>query len=205
MKKPGIAVLHKSRCFGVYAGLRRVAGRPFVYNYDISGWEAADELYKAAGAVLLLFGGVSLGRALCQKIEAGFAQTEGFIALLKYIRNQIDCYLMPVDKILAGCDPGILETCGVSADADLSVIHSFSELLDCCELCISEVLAELLRKFAGELGTSYRDTQLKICDYYIGKLTAERDRLQAELPARRKMIMTICISLLPALPLFDIV
>ena len=96
--------------------------------------------YKAAGAVLLLFGGVSLGRALCQKIEAGFAQTEGFIALLKYIRNQIDCYLMPVDKILAGCDPGILETCGVSADADLSVIHSFSELLDCCELCISEVL-----------------------------------------------------------------
>jgi stage III sporulation protein AA len=44
MKKPGIAVLHKSRCFGVYAGLRRVAGRPFVYNYDISGWEAADEL-----------------------------------------------------------------------------------------------------------------------------------------------------------------
>jgi len=118
--------------------------------------------YKAAGAVLLLFGGVSLGRALCQKIEAGFAQTEGFIALLKYIRNQIDCYLMPVDKILAGCDPGILETCGVSADADLSVIHSFSELLDCCELCISEVLAELLRKFAGELGTSYRDTQLKM-------------------------------------------
>ena len=43
-EKPGIAVLHKSRCFGVYAGLRRVAGRPFVYNYDISGWEAADEL-----------------------------------------------------------------------------------------------------------------------------------------------------------------
>ncbi len=149
--------------------------------------------YKAAGALLLLLGGVALGRALCQRIEAGFSQTEGFIALLKYIRNQIDCYLMPVDKILAGCDPGILEACGVSAEADLSGIRSFSELLDCCELCISEASAELLRKFAGELGTSYRDTQLKICDYYIGKLAAERDRLQAELPARRKMIMTVCI------------
>ena len=47
MKKPGIAVLHKPVLRG-----RRAApggGRPFVYNYDISGWEAADELYKAAG------------------------------------------------------------------------------------------------------------------------------------------------------------
>ncbi|NLW74251.1 MAG: hypothetical protein GX057_05065 [Clostridiales bacterium] len=150
-------------------------------------------LYKVLGALLLLFGGVLCGRALCRRAEAGLLQTEGFVALLKYIRNQIDCYLMPVDRILAGCDPGILMACGLVADADLREIKSFSELLDCCELCVSEATAELLRKFAGELGTSYRDMQLKICDYYIGKLSAERDRLQAELPARRKMIMTICI------------
>jgi hypothetical protein len=145
------------------------------------------------GALLLLFGGVLCGRALCQKAETGLGQTEGYVALLKYIRNQIDCYLMPVDRILTGCDPGILLACGLPADTDLREIKSFSGLLDCCELCVSEETAELLRKFAGELGTSYRDTQLKICDYYIGKLSAERDRLQAELPARRKMIMTICI------------
>lgn len=44
LKKPGIVSLHKSRCFGAYAGLSRVSGRLFAYNYEISGWEAANEL-----------------------------------------------------------------------------------------------------------------------------------------------------------------
>ncbi len=43
MKKPGIAKLHKSRCFGAYAGLSRVSGRAFVYSYDITEWEAAND------------------------------------------------------------------------------------------------------------------------------------------------------------------
>ncbi len=42
MKKPGIARLHRSRCFGAYACLGRLPDRPFTYSYDVSDWEAAD-------------------------------------------------------------------------------------------------------------------------------------------------------------------
>lgn len=42
MKKPGIAKLHKSRCFGAYVLLGRLPDRPYTYSYDVSDWEAAD-------------------------------------------------------------------------------------------------------------------------------------------------------------------
>lgn len=42
MKKPGIALLHKSRCFGAYAGLSRRPGRVFEYDFDVADWESAD-------------------------------------------------------------------------------------------------------------------------------------------------------------------
>lgn len=42
MKKPGIAMLHRSRCFGAYAGLTRAPGRAFTYNYTVAAADALD-------------------------------------------------------------------------------------------------------------------------------------------------------------------
>lgn len=145
-------------------------------------------VFKLAGAALLIICGGLTGRALCESSEVALCRTEGFISLLKYIRNQIDCYLMPVDKILSGCPADILDSCGACPG-----IRSFTELLETCDGKLPPDTAALLEKFAAELGTTYRDTQLKLCDYYINKLTAERDKLQSEAPAHRKMIMTLCI------------
>jgi hypothetical protein len=100
-----------------------------------------------------------------------------------HTRNNVD-----FDKILSGCSAEILNACGATPGA-----RSFNELLETCDGKLPPDTAELLEKFAAELGTTYRDTQLKLCDYYISKLTAERDRLQSDVPARRKMIMTLCI------------
>ncbi len=145
-------------------------------------------VFKLAGAALLIICGGLTGRALCESSEIAFYRTEGFISLLKYIRNQIDCYLMPVEKILSGCPADIFYSCGASPGT-----RSFTELLQTCDGKLPPDTVTLLEKFAVELGTTYRDTQLKLCDYYINKLTAERDKLQSEAPARRKMIMTLCI------------
>lgn len=41
MKKPGIVQLHKNRCFGAYVGIRRVAGKNFVFDYDIADHDSA--------------------------------------------------------------------------------------------------------------------------------------------------------------------
>jgi hypothetical protein len=144
--------------------------------------------YKLAGTALLLFCGGMTGRAICEKSKTVLTRTEGFIALIKYIRNQIDCYLMPLEKILAGCPDDILEACGSIRGA-----KTIFEFLGSCDLQLSDESVNLLNKFAAELGSGYRDTQLKLCDYYIGKLTSERDRMQSEYPARRKMIMTLCL------------
>lgn len=43
LAKPGIRLLHESRCFGAYVGLSR-AMVGFDYHYDIHTWEAADAL-----------------------------------------------------------------------------------------------------------------------------------------------------------------
>lgn len=43
MKKPGIAQLHRGRCFGEYVGISRAAGVAFAYRYDIADHAAAGE------------------------------------------------------------------------------------------------------------------------------------------------------------------
>ena len=43
LARPGIRLLHESRCFGAYVGLAR-GDRPFTYHYDVRTWEDADAL-----------------------------------------------------------------------------------------------------------------------------------------------------------------
>lgn len=155
-------------------------------------------VFKLTGAALLIAAGCGTGRFLCVAERRRLTQTDGFIALLRFIRAKIDIYLLPIDKILSGCDSSILSACGaVPAD-------SFEKLLDGCEFYTGPGVRELLYKFAGELGKSNRTAQLGHCDYYIGRLSAERDRMDSELPRRCRLYMTLslCAAAVVALLLF---
>ena len=120
-------------------------------------------------------------------------QIDAFISLLRYIKKQVECFSVPISTIIALCDSKILEGCGIDLKGKKEVI--LSELLQDCDFYIDIEAVEILKKFGDEFGKTYRDDQLKSCDYYISELIKYREKIGQELPKERKMRFAVCFCI----------
>ncbi|MBQ9802266.1 MAG: hypothetical protein IJW51_04270 [Clostridia bacterium] len=142
--------------------------------------------FKWLGIGLILLCGIFAGVCFAAFERRRVAQAEGFLALLRLIRLQIDCFSMPVGHILAACDKEVLSACGATAvPADLGT------MLATTRLYLSEDICRLLREFASRLGGSYREEELRCCDYYLARLAPYCDVLRADLARRERMALLL--------------
>ena len=116
-------------------------------------------------------------------------QTDAFISLLRYIKKQIDCFSAPISVIMAQCNKKLLEDCGIDTKSinDLSYNDFFARIIENCDFYIDNEAIEILQKFGHEFGKTYRDEQLRSCDYYISELVKYREKIALEIPKERKM------------------
>ena len=143
--------------------------------------------FKVLGALLMMGTGIAFGVTLSAFERRRCRQAEGFLVLLRHIKLQIDCFSLPVCRILTGCDGRILTDCGVESET----LRDFSSLLDGTRLYVPEEFYRLLREFGRQLGSSYREDQLRCCDYFLERLTPMCDKLRAELSKREKMMLLL--------------
>lgn len=153
---------------------------------------------KWLGILLLLAGGLSAGLALRAFFRRRCAQAEGFLALLRYIRWQIDCFSAPRERILANCDRKVLADCGVEKN---DRPKDFSALLQSVRLFLPEEMSSLLSDCMGELGGSYRGEQLRCIDYYTARLSPMCEQMRKELPKWEKLALILPLSLAAAVVL----
>ena len=143
------------------------------------------------GGVLLLAGfGFYFVRESFQKKK--LIQLAGFINLLDYIKNQISCYLIPIDKILRNCDEKIINDCRLTASSNSK---SLEEMLDKCEFYVDDEIQKKLYSFARDLGRGYLNEQIKLCDQYISELKAIFENLKIERIKDKKLSLAICLSI----------
>ena len=121
----------------------------------------------------------------------GVKQSEAFIELIEYIKNQVECFLLPVDKILEACDKGLLSRCGFNADSRSPL--SISEIIDCSDLYVDTEVAELMKKFANEFGSVYKDEQIRLCNHCISELRCYVNKAQAKYTNDRKMYLGLSV------------
>jgi len=113
---------------------------------------------------------------------------DGWIELIFHIRTRIDCYLTPIGEILATADRELLKPCmGTPSDSSLEALLQKSRFL------LSPEANRLLTAFARELGGSYREEQVKRCDYYADALRRLRDKEFDQLPARLRVRCALCL------------
>ena len=146
--------------------------------------------YRIVGALLLALSGGWGAYLMNQRITLTLRQTEAWLALLRYVKTQVDCFALPGTRILKGVDPALLRACGYEAE---SPPDSFLALLGGCGIRDRES-ERILSAFAREFGRSYREEQTKGCAYYCELLAARRDALAEGLPARKKVNSTLWIS-----------
>lgn len=139
-------------------------------------------VFKWGGFALIICCGIFAGRSIVLFERRKYMQIEGFVALLQYVRLQIECFSLPVPKILAQCDEKILTACGVEGTP-----HDFEALLSKTTLYLSEEYCRLLYEFATRLGSGYREEQLRCCEYYLTRLQTYLDSTRTELVKRERM------------------
>ena len=146
--------------------------------------------FKFIGIVLILCCGVLAGLAFAAFERRRCRQAEGFLSLLRHIRLQIDCFSIPVVQILDSCDTRILIDCGTEA----TKLPDFNALLHGTRLYVPEEMCRLLVDFGAQLGSSYREEQLRCCDYFLERLIPCCDALRTELPKRERMALILPIA-----------
>ena len=145
-------------------------------------------LLKILGICMILGAG---GMAACSAVgteRRKLSVLDGWIDLILHIRGQIDCYLTPLEDILIHADPKLLSACmGTSKD------RTPAELLRRSAPFLDPESNRLLEGFTREIGSSYREEQIKRCDHYLLVLQKNREQLASQLPARIKVSATLCI------------
>ena len=109
-------------------------------------------------------------------------QAEGFLALLRHIRMHIDCFSAPIAQILSNVDPHTRKLCAVPDG-----VADFAELLQHTGLLFPLEIRTVLYEFSANLGKSYKEEQLRCCDYCIARLVPLCEKLREELPHRMKL------------------
>jgi hypothetical protein len=147
-------------------------------------------MLKFLGALLILSVGIFAAFVSVEYEKKRLSVVDGWIDLILYIRGQIDCYLTPIGDILSGGDRALFEACmSPSNAADLPAILGASEIY------LDGDARRTLESFVREIGTGYREEQLKRCDFFISSLRSQRERIATALPMRVRLCATLCICI----------
>ena len=154
---------------------------------------------KIVGCVILLMAGGYVSVSLTRFERCRLRVLDGYIALIRYIKGQIDCYAMPVTDILARADPAVIAAClGLEFDTPIPTFspageHPLPDMVRQSRLYLEPESERLLRDFTGELGTAYRAQQVARCEHYLEALTEERRKLNDSLPVRLRVGSVLCL------------
>ncbi len=113
---------------------------------------------------------------------------DGFIALIFYIKGQVDCYARPIGDIMYSLPPEILRACGCPGGA-----LTIEDLIEESKIYLDRESFRLLSSFANEFGSIFREEQTKRCDHYIGLLSEIRGGAAQKLDGEMRAGGAVCL------------
>lgn len=145
-------------------------------------------IYKFIGAALVVLGGWLIGDMLCRRERLRCEQVGSAIELMRYIRSQINIYLLPLGEIVLNCDRELVRSCGAERFdvSENGVIFRGESVID-------EALCHSLSEYFERAGRGDRASELKLCDHYIAFFDGRYQQLSRECPRRCRLIMTLCL------------
>ncbi|MBE6584679.1 MAG: hypothetical protein E7649_06875 [Ruminococcaceae bacterium] len=117
---------------------------------------------------------------------------DGFVALIFYIKGQIDCYSRPRSEILNSLPPEIFHACNCPMGA-----ATLEEMVEASRIYLDDEPLRLLSTFCSEFGSTFRQEQLRRCDHYISALGEQRKIVSSLVQSRSRAgsALWICAGL----------
>ncbi len=144
-------------------------------------------IYKAVGSILLCISGAWVSSYISKFQKNKLTVLDSFISLIFYIKGQVDCYSKPISEILHSAPSELLCCCDICED------FSLCDIVEKNKIYLDGESYRLLYCFASEFGTTYREEQMKRCDYYIEALTEQRKNMADDIPKKSRIYSTLAI------------
>ena len=101
-------------------------------------------------------------------------QINAFIDLIDYIKNQVECFLLPFDEIVRSCNTNLLNNCGITTPK--SNFKTMKELISHVNFYCDDEVIEILEQFADGFGKAYLNEQINSCEYCKNELIKKRNK-----------------------------
>ena len=131
-----------------------------------------------AGALLVIASSLAISASFVSDKRKKIRHTEAILELISHVRSNIDYFLTPVDGIFEGFKNDALESCGF---CDVLRKSGIEKAVDEHTASLSQATEDTLAYFSRTLGRSYKEEQIKLCDYCAEKISEELEREREEL------------------------
>ncbi len=150
---------------------------------------------KLIGSLMLCISGVIMAVSYSRYQQKKLSSIDGLISLILYMKGQIDCFSRPRSEILSSLPPEVFCACNCPRGAS-----TLEEIVEACRIYLDDESLRLAASFASEFGGSFRDEQIRRCDYYITALSEERKRVFSSVKARSRsggaLFVCACIGIM---------
>ena len=127
--------------------------------------------------------------------KKALAQLDAYINLIEYIKNQVCCFLTPIDIILNNCDVEILKNCVMGEVSEPKILKTVGDIIDASYFYIEQDALAVIKRFGSDFGTIYRDEQLISCDLYIDELKSIKSKKKENFEKEKKVRLALCVCL----------
>lgn len=136
---------------------------------------------KLIGSLLFALSGVVMAISYSRFQTKKLNTIDGFMSLLFYIKGQIDCFARPRSEILSTLPAEVFCACNCPHGAE-----TLEELVEASRIYLDDEPLRLMASFAAEFGSTFREEQLRRCDYYVSALSEERRRVFSEVQSKSR-------------------
>ena len=136
---------------------------------------------KLIGSLLFALSGVVMAISYSRFQTKKLNTIDGFMSLLFYIKGQIDCFARPRSEILSTLPAEVFCACNCPRGAE-----TLEELVEASRIYLDDEPLRLMASFAAEFGSTFREEQLRRCDYYVSALSEERRRVFSEVQSKSR-------------------
>ena len=148
-------------------------------------------IYKIVGSGSIIISAIVLYFEMQKFEKQKINQITAYILLIEYIKNQIECFLLPIDIIIHNCSKNIIDNCGINIDH--TKVENLEELIMSAEFYCNAESIDLIKQFAKDFGQGYMQEQLRSCDYYRTELIKQRDHLKEKSTKEKKLRFALCL------------
>ncbi len=148
-------------------------------------------LYKLIGSVGIVASALIMYFEMQKYEKLKLNQINAFVLLIEYIKNQIECYLLPIDAIIHNCDIELIRACGINQNNQNA--KNLDDLISSIIFYCDKESADIIKQFAHDFGQSYIGEQLRFCDYYKNELLKQRDKIKEKGLKEQKVKLVLCL------------